>query len=45
MRVLDFIGKLVAITFAVNVTLTWAAIMFNSLRQSRKDPWPDRENL
>lgn len=41
---LEFIGKLAAITVAVNITLTWAIVVFAGTRKPR-NPWPDRENL
>jgi hypothetical protein len=40
----EFIGKLAAITVAVNITLTWLIVILTGARKSNQ-PWPDRENL
>lgn len=40
----EFVGKLVAITVAVNITLTWAIVVFAGTRK-QVHPWPARENL
>ena len=40
----EFIGQVAVVTFAVNVTVTWHAIMAAAFRRT-VNPWPDRENL
>lgn len=41
---LEFIGKLLAVTLAVNFTIAWTSLMLSSVRKTT-NPWPDRENL
>ncbi len=40
----DFIGKLIAITIAANLTLTWAIVVFAGTRKPQ-NPWPAREDI
>lgn len=40
----EFVGKLVAITLAVNISATWVIVLWAGTRRQRQ-PWPDRENL